>query len=87
MDIDDLVRYPTAEDETWYSRLNPKFPAMWGMLIEKAWAKSFSNFSALKLGGFSSQALRALNGSPSEYYHITNYDEWELFVNIFNAKK
>jgi hypothetical protein len=44
MDIDDQVRYPTAEQETWYARINPLMPAMWGTLIEKAYAKSFSNY-------------------------------------------
>ena len=53
MDVDDLVRYSTHEEKTWYSRINQDLPAMWGVLIEKAWAKSFSNFSALKRGGYS----------------------------------
>ena len=53
MDIDDLVRYPTVHDETWYARLTPLFEAMWGPLLEKAWAKSFSNYKSLAKGGFS----------------------------------
>jgi len=65
MDIDDLVRFPTVEEETWYSRLNPSFPAMWGTLIEKAWAKSFSNYKAMAKGGYSVQSMRGLNGSPT----------------------
>ena len=86
MDIDDLVRYPTVEQGTWYARLNPNFPAMWGALIEKAWAKSFSNFSSLMRGGFSTQALRALNGAPTEKYSMYRKNKWTLFVSINNSK-
>ena len=53
MDIDDQVRFPTAEMGTWYARINPLMPAMWGTLLEKAMAKSFSNYAALKDGGYS----------------------------------
>ena len=53
MDIDDQVRYPTAEGTNWYARINPLTPAMWGTLVEKAWAKSFSNYKALGSGGYS----------------------------------
>jgi len=53
MDVDDLVRYPTIHENSWYGRMNKDFPSMWGVLIEKAWAKSFSNYMALGRGGYS----------------------------------
>jgi hypothetical protein len=59
---------------------------MWGVLIEKAFAKSFSNYSALKIGGYSSQALRALSGAPTEIYRVKYYYKWTLFVSINNGK-
>jgi len=53
MDVDDLVRYPTMHDKTWYARMSDEFPSMWGVLIEKAWAKTFSNYKAINRGGYS----------------------------------
>jgi hypothetical protein len=53
MDIEDSVRYPTTKSTTWYARINPVTPAMWGTRIEKAWAKSFSNYKALGRRGYS----------------------------------
>lgn len=86
MDIDDLVRYPTVESETWYARLNPSLPAMWGPLMEKAWAKVFSNYSALKRGGWSSQTLKAFNGAPTEKYYTFRIASWDMFERINNGK-
>lgn len=86
MDIDDLVRYPTVEKGTWYARLSPAFPALWGPLIEKAWAKSFSNYKTLTRGGYSMQSMRALNGAPTERYYVGRYYPWSLFVSINNSK-
>lgn len=68
MDVDDQVRYPALEGKTWYARYNDNLPSMWGVLIEKAWAKSFSNYKSLDKGGFSVQAFRALTGAPTIYY-------------------
>ena len=59
---------------------------MWGTLIEKAWAKAFSNYSALKRGGFSTQPLRAFNGAPVQSYNFRKYKPWEMFVSINNSK-
>jgi hypothetical protein len=53
MDVDDRVRYPTIEITNWYGRMSKEFPAFWGILVEKAWAKSFSNYKSLGKGGYS----------------------------------
>ena len=53
MDIDDRVRYPTIEGTNWFARMSPDFPDFWGVLVEKGWAKAFSNYKALGKGGFS----------------------------------
>lgn len=86
MDIDDLVRYPTAEDETFYARLNPALPAMWGPLMEKAWAKAFSNYESLGRGGWSSQSLKAFNGAPTEKFFTYRIASWDMFVAINSGK-
>jgi hypothetical protein len=60
---------------------------MWGVLIEKAWAKSFSNYSALGLkGGFSNQALKALNGAPTDIYVLKKFTEFSIWVMVASSK-
>ena len=52
MNIDDSVMYSSKENGPWYARMDDTYKAYWGVLLEKAWAKSFSNYSSLKVGGF-----------------------------------
>ena len=59
---------------------------MWGALLEKAWAKTFSNYKALGKGGYSSQSLKALNGAPTKVYALRRYRSWSMYVSVNNAK-
>ena len=59
---------------------------MWGPLIEKAWAKSFSNYKAMARGGWSSQAMKAFNGAPAEQYYLGRFNPWDMFTRIHSGK-
>ena len=53
---------PTDGDRTAYARANP---ALWGALMEKAYAKWQGGFDAIGDGGLGSQAMEQLAGSDS----------------------
>ena len=53
MNVDDSIMFSAKENGPWYSRMDDSYIAFWGVLLEKAWAKSFGNYSSLKVGGYS----------------------------------
>lgn len=66
--------------------MSPDFPAFWGILIEKAWAKAFSNYKSLGKGGYSCQSMRALTGAPVDNIYLKPYTAWSVFSSIYYAK-
>eukprot|EP00352_Strombidinopsis_acuminata_P003855 CAMPEP_0176403656 /NCGR_PEP_ID=MMETSP0126-20121128/50276_1 /TAXON_ID=141414 ORGANISM="Strombidinopsis acuminatum, Strain SPMC142" /NCGR_SAMPLE_ID=MMETSP0126 /ASSEMBLY_ACC=CAM_ASM_000229 /LENGTH=76 /DNA_ID=CAMNT_0017782051 /DNA_START=277 /DNA_END=507 /DNA_ORIENTATION=- len=46
--------------------------ALWGPLIEKAWAKMSGNYEAI-IGGWMIEAIMAMAGSPASLYKTSNY--------------
>lgn len=88
IDVDDIVRYTSHEGGPFYARFSKTLPSLWGPLIEKAWAKSFSNYRSLGRGGFSTQSMRALTGAPTDKFYLGRFRKypWYIYNSINNAK-
>lgn len=88
LNIDDSILWDADTDTPWYSRMSGTDPTFWGILLEKAWAKSFGNYQSLAVGGYATQAFRALTGAPSYYlpHHYGLYTELSIFQHIYVGK-
>lgn len=60
--------------------------SIWGMLIEKAYAKMNVNYSRI-IGGFSIQAFRDLTGMPVAHFYSSKQNDEEFYKNINNAQE
>lgn len=60
--------------------------ALWGPLIEKAWAKMNGNYEQI-VGGWMKEAVNFLNNSPASTLDCVNYsgnEAWTIIDNAFN---
>lgn len=60
--------------------------ALWGPVLEKAWAKVNGNYERTELG-MASESLRFLTGCPADYYDLTIYNADSIWEIISNADK
>jgi hypothetical protein len=60
-----------------------KGPALWVMLIEKAYAQSKGGYNKIE-GGFGAPALEAITGKASTKYTVSDYDETTIVNTLDN---
>ena len=67
--VDDQILFNDEKTKPEHLEYNPKHPALWGALLEKAWSKLDANFLNSE-AGFTFQTMRAMLGCPVAYYFI-----------------
>lgn len=83
--IDDYLALMDGTNRTIYTQLSQD-NGLWGPLIEKAFAKFHGNFLHLH-GGWPSEAVETLNGSPSTWiYHDNQHNEDSWWVDQDNLQ-
>lgn len=69
MTIDDEVLYDNRINNLFFSNPNSNNPSLWGVLIEKAWAKLLMNYTNMN-SGYSHIALKSILGCPVRSYNL-----------------
>ena len=59
-----------SESKPVYAQTSSDKKVVWGLVLEKAWAKVIGNYQKIE-GGYTDASIRALTGIPT-FYYFTN---------------
>eukprot|EP00828_Plagiopyla_frontata_P043440 TRINITY_DN676_c0_g1_i1.p1 TRINITY_DN676_c0_g1~~TRINITY_DN676_c0_g1_i1.p1 ORF type:complete len:431 (-),score=74.75 TRINITY_DN676_c0_g1_i1:94-1386(-) len=84
--IDDYFPCNASTRQLLFSQ--PNGPELWGILLEKAWAKLFGNYLVSETMSVS-ESMQQILGCPSEYYQIAQKDpqEFKKILQLYDDKK
>ena len=75
-----------SESKPVYAQTSSDKKVVWGLVLEKAWAKVIGNYMKIE-GSYTHASIRALTGIPTFYYTTkTNFDVDTVFKLLFDAE-
>jgi len=84
MYIDDYLIFRSSTSSTLLFTKAASDGALWGPLVEKAWAKASGNYE-FAIGGWPSEAMRFLTGAPSYTYSTSDYSSSAIWTALSAA--
>lgn len=70
--VDDFIPFNKNRNMPFFARL-PDDGSIWGLILEKAWAKVTGNYEMTQ-GGWVDEALRVMTGAPIEKYKTKSFN-------------